>query len=308
MSARVSVIVPTCNRRESLAAALASVDAQGLQPIEVLVVDDASDDAIASWIRPKHPRVHVLRLDRSAGAAAARNRGIALARGDIIAFLDDDDRWQPSFLEAQVAQLAANPVADIGTTGHVEVDPSGRIHRPDPRPVFAYSEPLTRLLAECPIHTMSVVACRRRAFDRVGAFDSSFEVAHDLDWYVRVVASGGRHVHCPAALVERGIPGGLVLRHRRWFAEENAILQRAFATSPAAFRERRRIVASRALLFASIGIAAGHFGFGIARLAQAFATAPLDAARIAATKAVRRLRPVPRTPGAGWDATPSESR
>jgi glycosyltransferase involved in cell wall biosynthesis len=308
MTPRVSVIVPTRNRPQSLALALASVEAQSLRAFEVLVVDDGSGDELASWLRNAHPEVRLIVMERPSGAAAARNRAVALARGDLVAFLDDDDRWRPSFLETQVAQLESNPDAEISSTGHVEIDGAGHVSHPDLRPVFAYADPLVHLLAECPIHTMSVVACRRRAFERVGGFDRSLEIAHDLEWYVRAVATGGRHVHCPAVLVERGVPGGLVARHRRWFAEDREVLRRAFAASAIALRHRRRIIASRALLFASVGFAKGDFEFGIARLAGALIAAPLDAARIVAVKAVRRLGRAPRSANAAWDVAAPEVR
>jgi glycosyltransferase involved in cell wall biosynthesis len=285
----VSVVVPTRDRRASLARALASVEAQRFREFEILVADDASRDGTVGWLREAHPRIQVLERAEPAGAASARNRAIERARGEIIAFLDDDDRWRPSYLEAQVAQLAAHPEASVGTTGHVEIDAGGRVRTPDLRPVFAHPDPLIHLLAEYPIHTMSVVACRREAFNRVGPLDERLAVVHDLEWFLRLRGLGGTFVHCPRALVERSVPGGLVSRHRRWFREERAVHDRLFAAHPLARRSRRRVRAARALLFARIGLARGDLGFGLLRLAEAFAVAPIDAARIAAWRLPRRL-------------------
>ncbi len=290
MTPRVSVIVATRNRRALLATALASIAAQRFRDFEIVVGDDASDDGTAEWLRAAHPDVRLVAMQRPVGAAGVRNRALDAARGEIVAFLDDDDRWHPEFLEAQVAQLDANPKAELATTGHIEIDASGRVSQPDLRPLLIYADPLVRLLAECPIHTMSVVACRRSAFARVGALDESLSVVHDLDWYLRLVLRGGEHVHCPDVLVERRVPGGLVHQHRRWFEEEREAHRRVFAVSAVARRHRSLVGASRGLLFARVGFAKGDAGFALLRLAEALMAGPLDVLRIARLRLTRRMR------------------
>lgn len=290
MMPRVSVVVATRNRRAALARALASIDAQSFRDFEVVVVDDGSIDGTADWLRAQRPAVGLVALRRSCGAAAARNRGVERARGEIVAFLDDDDVWHPSYLETQVAQFDAHPDALLCSAGHVEIDGTGRVSRPDVRPLFDYADPLVHLLAECPLHTLSIVACRRAALARIGPFDETLAIVHDLDWYLRLVAGGGRREHHPAALVERGVPGGLVTRHRQWYAEERVVHRRLFARTPIAQRDQRRVRASRALLFARVGLAKGDLGFGLARLVEAFLASPLDSVRIAALRWRRRRR------------------
>jgi glycosyltransferase involved in cell wall biosynthesis len=305
MTPRVSVVVATRNRRAVLARALASVGAQHFRDFEVVVVDDGSADGTADWLRAEHGAVCLVALPRSCGAAAARNRGVERARGEIVAFLDDDDVWHPSYLGTQVAQFDAHPDVELCSTGHVEVDAAGRVARPDLRPLFDYADPLVHLLAECPLHTLSIVACRRAAFARIGAFDEALAIVHDLDWYLRLVAGGGRREHNPAALVERGVPGGLVTRHRQWYAEERAVHRRLFATTPIAQRDQRRVRGSRALLFARVGLAKGDVGFGFARLGEAVLAAPLDSVRIAALRLLWRRR---RDAAEAWNAEVPEAR
>ena len=290
MTPRVSVVLATRNRRTVLARALASVDAQRFRDFEVVVVDDGSTDGTADWLRAAHPAVRLEALHACCGAAAARNRGVERARGEIVAFLDDDDAWHPSYLETQVAQFDAHPDASLCSTGHVEIDAAGRVSRPDLSPLFDYADPLVHLLAECPLHTLSIVACRRAAFARVGPFDETLAIVHDLDWYLRLVAGGGRREHAPAALVERGVPGDLVSRHRQWHAEEQAVHRRLFGTTRIARRDRRRVRASRALLFAWVGLAKGDLGFGLARLGDAILASPRDSVRIVARRWWRRRR------------------
>ena len=252
MTPRVSVVMPTRNRKGSLALALASVEAQRCRDFEVVVVDDASTDGTASWLREKWPDVALVELARPSGAAAARNRGVERARGEIVAFLDDDDTWHPSYLEVQLSQLEADPEAELSTTGHIEIDSAGHFSLPDLRPLRQYPEPLLHFMAECPIHTLSVVACRRTAFSRIGLFDERLSVVHDLDFYLRLGAAGGRMMHYSAALVERAVPGGLVTRHRQWFQEEQTVHRRFFETSKCLRRYQRRIRATRALFFARV--------------------------------------------------------
>jgi glycosyltransferase involved in cell wall biosynthesis len=103
---RVSVILPAYNAAASLPAALRSVLGQSLQEIEVIVADDGSCDgtaAVAAALALADPRVRVLPGGRNQGAAAARNRAMAAARGDWLALLDADDGFAPDRLARLVA-------------------------------------------------------------------------------------------------------------------------------------------------------------------------------------------------------------
>ena len=286
----VSVVIPTRNRRQSLQRALAGVDAQQFRDFEIIVVDDGSTDGTSTWLPLHRPDVILLTLPASRGAAAARNHGIARATGEFVAFLDDDDFWLPAYLAAQIAQFAADPHADLCTTGHFDRFPNGRLAAPDLLPRQNYPTPFVQFLAECPIHSLSVVACRRSTLTRTGAFDESLSIVHDLDLYLRLLAAGARLQHHPAPLAEKSVPGGLVTRHRNWFLEERAVHNRAFAAAKLPLSHQRLVRTARALLFARLALPKGDLTFGLARLAEAFFTSPLAASRILA---VRFLRPVP---------------
>ena len=102
----VSVIVPSRNRRRLLALALASVLDQRDVRLEVIVVDEGSADGTAAMVGSiADARVRLIRHDVPLGKSAARNRGIAEARGEWIAFLDDDDLWAPDKLALQLEAL-----------------------------------------------------------------------------------------------------------------------------------------------------------------------------------------------------------
>jgi glycosyltransferase involved in cell wall biosynthesis len=287
---RVSVVTPTRDRLERLQGALAAVEGQHFRDFEIIVVDDGSTDATASWLHSQCSKVRVLRLENSGGAARARNQGIDLARGELIAFLDDDDIWHPAYLEAQVAHLDAHPTATLSYAGHIEMHVSGRASRPDTQPLLTYPSPFIRLLAECFIHTLSVVVCRREAFDRFGRFDESLDIVHDLDWYRRILVGGGYCISLPRLLVERSVPGGLVTSHRKWFQEERTAHAQAFAANPVAVQHERMVRVYRSLFFARVGLARRDWNFGLVRLAAAFGASPYWTIRIAALRLLRQLR------------------
>jgi glycosyltransferase involved in cell wall biosynthesis len=286
----VSVVVPTRNRRAALERALMSVERQTVREREVLVVDDASEDDTADWLRAtRRPGLRTLRLERRRGAAAARNAGLALARGECVAFLDDDDRWHDGYLAAQLANLGAHQSAALSYAGHVEIDARGRRRCPDTRPVVDRASPLVRLLAGCFIHTLSVIVARRAALLRVGGFDESLAIVHDLDLYARLLLAGEAFVALPARLVERSVPGGLVLDHAAWFDEERRACARALAAAPSETAHAPLVAASRALFFARLGLARRDFLFASERLRDALSAAPGAASRLAARRLLRRL-------------------
>ena len=284
----VSVVIPTRNRLSMLQRALDAVDKQTFRDLEIIVVDDGSTDETPAWLRLHRRDVILISLPSSLGGAAARNRGIARARGEFIAFLDDDDFWLPGYLATQLAEFSSHPAADLCTTGHFVRLPDGRRSAPDLLPRQAYPSVLVQFLAECPIHTLSVAVCRRATLTRIGCFDESLSIVHDLDLYLRLLGAGACLRHNPAPFAEKSVPGGLVTRHRNWFQEERAVHDRAFANTRLPRSQQRLVRTARALLFARLALPKGDLRFGFARLAEAFLTSPLAAARILA---VRLLRP-----------------
>jgi glycosyltransferase involved in cell wall biosynthesis len=179
----VSVIVPVHRGERYLAEALDSVEAQTHRPLETIVIDDGSPDDSAA-IAQGRDGVRLLR-QRQLGVPAARNAGLAIAAGELIAFLDQDDVWHPRKLERQVELLAARPEVDIVFTKMEVVLMAGTPRPPWCRPEWLQAPP--------PAFLPSAWLVRRRAFERIGAFDESFSSGCDTDWLARAGEAGLRN-------------------------------------------------------------------------------------------------------------------
>ena len=117
---RYSVIVPLYNKAEYVGRTLASLFAQTRSDYEVVVVDDGStDDSYLEAVRAAQGRsqCRIVRQD-NAGVAAARNKGVELAEGKYVCFLDADDWWEPTFLEEMESLISACPDAGLYATGY----------------------------------------------------------------------------------------------------------------------------------------------------------------------------------------------
>ena len=200
MPPSVSVVVPAYNEPDFLAEALRSVAAQTLPPAEVIVVDDGSprDLRAAAESAGLGSRLRYVRQD-NAGGAAARNRGIAMAASEWVAFLDHDDRWLPHKLERQLAAAAAHPEAGLV---YCQLQQFGTGSDPGPFPARAPSgRILPQLLERTLIRTLSVVAVRRALFAPGAWFRTDLAIANDLELYYRI-AQCSDLVFVPEVLVE----------------------------------------------------------------------------------------------------------
>ena len=114
-----SVIIPLHNKKESIAAALRSVLEQTLQNFEIIVVDDGSTDGGAAVVETfDDPRIRLIR-QANAGVSAARNRGIAEAKGEHVTFLDADDEWMPEYLAELAALIVEYPECRARATNYI---------------------------------------------------------------------------------------------------------------------------------------------------------------------------------------------
>ncbi len=184
---RVTVVVPSCLRPgcEAYAqAALRSILDQTFRDLEVIVVDDASPVSLECIIPCQDPRIRIVRHECNRGSTAARNTGIHAARGELVAFLDDDDLWLPGYLEHMVGIFDREP--DTGTalcqvaflyaeTGRLV--PKQR-NGPEGRNTLAD-------LIEYGNASPSTTMLRRRCLEELQGFDPDVPYCEDLDLILR---------------------------------------------------------------------------------------------------------------------------
>ncbi len=199
--AAISVIIPVHNREALLPETLASVWAQTLAPAEVIVVDDGSTDNSVRVAKRWRPHVRVASQSQQ-GPGAARNAGIALASGDLLAFVDSDDLWPEDKLEKQAAVLAERPELDM-VFGAVE-----QFADPDVTERGGAFDPTAASMAP---HVGTLVA-RRHCFERAGSFNPKWKNGEFIDWFGRAQDAGLRHEVLPCRLLRRRIHAGNLMR------------------------------------------------------------------------------------------------
>ncbi len=188
VSPRVSVVLAAHNGARTLDTTLASVLAQSFADFEVIVVDDGSSDATLEVLgRIDDPRVEVHALPH-AGIAANRNRGMARARGELIALLDQDDVWAHDKLARQVAALESRPACALVYSWVDRIDAAGRFMHEGPRPL-AQGDVRAALLCDNILVTASNPLLRRRCLpDPRAPLDPSVCPAEDWDLWLRLAA------------------------------------------------------------------------------------------------------------------------
>jgi glycosyltransferase involved in cell wall biosynthesis len=191
----VSVMIGVYNAEPYLAEAIDSVFAQTYRPLELIVVDDGSDDGSAAVAQSYGDALTYVHQDNK-GNGGARNTAVEQASGEYFAFLDADDRFVPDKLDWQMAALDADPTLDIAF-GHVaefvspELDEETRrgIRPPAPEPA--------------PWMAPNLMLIRRESFLRVGKFSESVRVGVTVDWYARAAEAGLKHLILPQVVLER---------------------------------------------------------------------------------------------------------
>jgi glycosyltransferase involved in cell wall biosynthesis len=190
----ISVMIGVYNGAPYIAEAIDSVFAQTYRPLELIVVDDGSDDGSAD-VASSYDAVKVIRQQRK-GNGGARNRAVRDAQGDFFAFLDADDRFVSTKLDLQMNAFDADPSLDIAF-GHVlefvspELDEETRasVRQPAPEPM--------------PWMAPNLMLIRRASFERVGLFSEELRVGVTVDWYARAQEAGLKTVMPSEVVLER---------------------------------------------------------------------------------------------------------
>ncbi len=209
---KVSVIIPAYNRAQMVCEAIDSVLAQTMEDVEVIVVDDGSNDGTGDMLRERYgERIRYLHQDNQ-GRSVARNRGIRASRSPYLLFLDSDDWLLPDALRQQAEFLDAHPDVDVVYSDGYYCDAAGQpiqrisLERP---PV-----PEGKLLEVMVLHNVVVAThsalVRRRALDRLGEpyFDETLRCAEDADLWLRLVAMGATFAYQDALSCKYRLHGG----------------------------------------------------------------------------------------------------
>jgi glycosyltransferase involved in cell wall biosynthesis len=190
----ISVIIPVFNRQSLGVRAVLSACAQGVDGLEIIVVDDGSRPPFQLRAVDRPECVRVIRLPGNSGASAARNAGIAAARGEWIALLDSDDYWVASTLAqrlyaAQKLAQAANKSPLAFAAGFVlKKRPNDFTDVRIPRAAHDPDE----FASGCWFAPGSTILFRRELFERVGPWDTQLARLEDYDWFLRFALAGGR--------------------------------------------------------------------------------------------------------------------
>lgn len=224
-SLRVDIILPVYRGRPLwITEAIDSVLAQTYPYWHLTIVDDASLDDTLAYIKEAYRshtnRISFIQLEQNRRAAGARMETIRQTHGDVIAFIDQDDRWRPHKLEQQIARLKQEPTVQAVHTDVEHIYPDGNVisRSANRENALRASIPYEALNREDLIKQMFLgnsirlvsSAVLRQVFEQTGGFDETLVGGEDWEFWVRFAASGYRIAHLAEPLVERRIHAGNV--------------------------------------------------------------------------------------------------
>ena len=182
---KISVIIPTYNRKKTLARAIQSVRNQSLSPFEILIIDDGSNDGTEGWVKENFQSIKYI-YQNNHGVSSARNIGIENAHGDWIAFLDSDDEWLPNKLYEQVKAIDSNPEMKFFHTNEIWIRNGVRVNQMKKHKKYG-GYIFEKCLDICRVSPSSVLI-QKEVFDNIGIFDESLRVCEDYDLWLRITS------------------------------------------------------------------------------------------------------------------------
>jgi len=250
----VSVIMPAFGQLGGLDAALRSVLAQTHPNLEIILLDDGNQPPLRKAGVLADDRVRLVRLEQNKGPAAARNHAIQAARGDYLAFLDADDRWQQDKLKLQLEALHGqqNTVSVCAWAVEVEGALSFALK---PAPMQGGNAALG-----CWYSPGATALMPRALFDAVGFYDENLPRLEDYDWYLRLGLEGGKVDVLPRQLAVIGRTRGKLNLLPRVAAAASHLKQKYLGAQPSILlsnAQRRQLQA-----YLALELAAGHWYAG----------------------------------------------
>ena len=219
---RVTVVIPCFDQAHFLGEAIESALGQTHPEVEIVVVDDGSEDNTAA-VAGGYPGVRCLRQDNR-GLAAARNRGLEDVETDAVVFLDADDRLLPEAIERGLRELRADPQAVMAAGAWRLIGEDGQI-LPSSEPELPDAV-FPALLESCFISTPAAVIYRRKLFSSIGGFDPKVSASADYDLYLRVAARYPVRIHRDVVAEYRRHGGNMTRDAELIMRSELAVLRR----------------------------------------------------------------------------------
>jgi glycosyltransferase involved in cell wall biosynthesis len=205
MASKISAVIPLYNKAKHICRALDSILAQELPADEIIVVDDGSTDGGGEVVTSYQDSRIRLITQKNQGVSAARNRGFAEAEGELIAFLDADDEWYPSFLEEILNLQRKYPQAGAFATAYDKITPQGYTIRPQfdillPRQKQGLINDYYRVILKWPVWS-SAVAIPKVILHEIGGFKVGEAYGEDIDVWLRIalryqIAWSGKSLAC----------------------------------------------------------------------------------------------------------------
>lgn len=294
----VTIIVPTFNRLQWLSVCLDSIKAQTYPNIETLVIDDGSTDGTVEWLKSQpdyqHAQVHV--QPKNGGASIARNDGIRLARGELIAFIDSDDALLPQHIETAVSVFEKHPNTGLFCCDSTLIDSNGNVlfegrtwHQIQSQaknyPVKTGFRSLKNIFEFS--HIFPGFTLPKAVFEKIGDFDQSIFPMDDYDLSLRVAGAGYQVYYCNEPLALRREHSGQcsgvansIDTCRKQIRTLNAAIQRNPELRDDPSMVNRRLAAAKMELAVSRMVAGERVG-GFGMMLQTVATNPSQLFRVA---------------------------
>ncbi len=293
----VTVIIPTYNRRQWIGECLDSVKAQTYKNVETLVIDDCSTDGTVEWLRstPDYSFVKIHVQPKNGGASIARNTGIEMARGELIAFIDSDDLLAPNHIEKAVEIFAAESNIGLFACDSTLIDSQGDVLYSG-RTWHEIQSELKNYPVKSGVRKLEDVfvfsnifpgfTLPKTVFARVGNFDQTIFPMDDYDLMLRVAGAGYGIYYCHEPLALRrehtgqcSGPANSVDTCRKQILTLEAALKRNPELRKAGPEIRKRMAQAK-LELAISRIKAGQRASGIGAMLRAIGTHPSQLGQI----------------------------
>ncbi|MFB2882319.1 glycosyltransferase [Floridanema aerugineum] len=244
----ISVIIPVYNGEKTIQQTIESVINQTFTDFEIIIINDGSKDSTLDIISTiQDPRIKVFSY-ANAGLSASRNRGLSLASGEFISFLDADDCWTPDKLQAQLEALQANPEAAVAYSWTDYIDEYGQVLRSGTR-ISVSGNVYEKLLVRNFLENGSNALIRRQALTEVGNFDESLTAAEDWDMYVRLASRYHFVVVRSPQILYRVSTSSMSTNVAKQEAASLQVIERAFNQAPESLQHLKKYALSTLYIY-----------------------------------------------------------